>query len=249
MATGFKYCHPYDVSLSIRGEFDRVDSLGKLVKIGQVNREIMSQSGVIRAALRTEFPTLNNHSFWNTYPIEHPNNASDGSLLNAAIEDSLGMDEISLIFTSASEYKIVTPVLGTVTEGQTYTEDFSGSGITIAGSNWQGTPANGDIYYIGCYNVDPVIVAICAKLTMLQLVTELLQKQALEVEPKLVSNAVKLWNQRLADIRDHKMDLGGRNYVEVGQVLNLPQWTIDDLGNDASLYRKVNDTGSGGLGE
>jgi len=243
MGIGLQYCAVIDASLAAAGEFERVDDLGKLVKEGRIRREIHSQSGLISAALLREFPSFASYSFWYTKPFEHPNNTGSISLGRATLADSVGMQEIKLTFLDSINYSIYGSESGLISASQSKAVDFSGSGIAILASDWSNTAVAGDLIYICGYTVHPLVAAICAKLTAYELINEMMSKQAVEGDLKLLQSSIKRWNQRLMDIRDGGLDVGARKYVDVGSRMSLPVWAMSELGEDQSAYRGVNDPG------
>lgn len=248
---GIQYCHVVDVALATAGEFARIDDLGKLVKDGMIKREIHNQSGLIRAALRTEFGTaIDAVSFWYTAPFEYPKNETDVYLIKATLAESIGMQEIKLSFTAPEVYSIIGSVSGSIAVGQSTKNDYDANGINILADDWVDAEeaVKGELIYIEGYTIDPILTAICSGLTACALIEIQMRKQALDVEPKLLINATKRYTKMLDDLHDGKLDLGGRNYIDVGQTLSVPIWNISEIGEDDSHYRKLPDPGSGSLG-
>lgn len=237
------YCHPIDVSLAAAGEFEHIDDLGALVQAGRIAREITNQSGVILAKLQGEFGTnLNNYPFWQTAPIEHPTKTPNVSLIKATLADTIGMQQITIMFADNDKYSIWGNILGLIATNQSKAVNYNANGITILASDWSGTPTAGEVVFVCGYNVHPVIAAICAKLSSIELFYEVARRQSMEVELKNIVSARKHWFQMLQDIHDGAMELGGRIQVDVGQRLFLPEWKIDEIGLDSSLWRPVIDT-------
>lgn len=249
MGLGQEFCHQFDVSLALAGEMEKTDDLGALIKPGFQRREIMNQTGLIVSTLREEFGLVfTNYDYWYSPPIEHPLNTGDLAISAATLtEADVGMQQIKILATSSTEFSVIGSIDGTIATGQAFLSGYNANGITILAADITGTPDIGDTVYISGYNVDPMLVTICAKLTAFELIESLMRNQALEYDLKLLQTGKRYWQKRLEDIRDGRAGLAGRQYVDVGQVLSVPTWEINEYGEDSSKYRDVYDPGSGSI--
>ena len=247
-----QYCHPIDVSLAVMGEFERVDDLGKLTKDGVIRREILTQSGVILGKLQENYGTdLLDQTFWQSPPFSHPSenseNATPKDLAICTLASSIGHQQITLTFEDASLVTIRGTSSGLIASSVDTTSDYDANGITWDADDWTGIAEAGDIIYVLGYLAAPIIVGIAAKLTACELVEQHLRKQSGSEEVPMLKACQRRWTGFLNELRNDKMTLGGRSYIEGGFHAILPQWNVTELGSDASKYRNWAD--SGAIGE
>lgn len=247
MALGKEYCHTMDASMGLQGELQRVDNKGALVKDGAIRMEIQNQTSLIINELRLEFPDLENVDYWSRPPFEHPLNSGTISLIAATLTSTIGMQQITLTFLDADNYKIVGSTSGVIAATQAKAANYDTGGLTIPAANWDGTAVAGDRIYIMGYTVDALVVTICAKLTIMEIIENMMRNQALEYDLKLLIKGKAYWRGVLDALKSGKIDLKSRQFQNVGQFLNVPTQSIGDTGLDESLYREVNDPGYGSI--
>lgn len=244
MPFGDLYCHVADVDIASVGQFEAIDSIGRLVQPSRIRDQIYAQSALIQAALYKEYgDVFNSQPFWYKKPIAAPSNTNaDVELAIAILPNTLGFQQITLEFLDDANYSIKGSELGVIAATQPKNSDYNVGGITILAANWTGNPSSGDKIYLLSYTVHPFLVSITAKLTAIEILWGLISNQSATEAPKSLISIRDYWRKMIDDLRDGRLELGGRRYTVVGHMLHLPRWDIDIYGQDVSKYRLEPDT-------
>ncbi len=240
MTTADMYCHPIDVSMAVAGEFDVQDTFGELCKRGAIAQEIIQQSGVIKAALYELYgDTLLDKDLWKGNPFAHPKNECDIILNLATLNDSVGMQEIRIVFSDATDFTVRGSVDGAIGSGDVNT-NFDTGGVEFLSANWEGTAVADAIIYITSYTVDPVIMFLCSKLTAVELIDNLVRTRSVDTKPYLILEAHKRYKQYLKDLADGTTSLSNFSRQVAGFLNFENRWQLDELGQDVTDYAEDN---------
>jgi len=242
---GVAHCHPVDV-LSIADSLFEVDAIGAVIVQGQLRHSIIIQSGIVDSFLFNPFPNLHNVDFWYSpaplpgYSNDKTNNAQIASVTLAS---SIGMQDITITSPSDGKITLTGSVDDVIKADHTWGTALDAGGVQIpAGAFSSEANIVGDVWYMGGYTCNSLIVLITATLVACAQFRKSILKQSTDVDTKLLGS---MYNSIMKEpvgllprLRDGTLNMEGRVFQEIGQWLQIPAWIIDPYGRDITNYDK-----------
>lgn len=136
--------------------------------LAELRLYVQRTDGRVRSALKRLYGTDLTVSVtpWAQVPIPKGKNTGTGVLLEATANSAALTEVWSLTFSSATAYAFSGSLSGSSGTGTTASNSSSTNNhLTVNAASWSGTPANGDIFYVRTYEVDPVLVDASARLS------------------------------------------------------------------------------------